>query len=183
MKNGRPLAFSITVPTTSPSRMRYGVLIQEQLRSIGAQVELDALEFNAVQQKLEAGRFDATLVTVGQDPPRTGVTQFWGSSGRPPAGSNYGSYSNPAVDALLDSLAITADPARADEQWRRMSRTIIEDAPAIWLFEYAPIAGVHNRIRVEGMRGYAWWAGLPDWWIPANERIDRDRIGLRPAQP
>lgn len=183
MKNGRPLAFSITVPTTSPSRMRYAVLIQEQLKNVGGRVEIDALEFNASQERLNTGRFDATLAIVGQDPPRTGVEQFWGSSSTPPAGANYGRYSNPLVDALIDSIGITADPARADDQWRRMSRTIIEDAPAIWLFEYAPVAGVHNRIRIEGMRGYAWWAELPDWWIPADERIDRDRIGLRPAQP
>ena len=180
-RNGRPLAFSITVPTTSPSRMRYAVLIQEQLRNVGARVEIDALEFSATQERLESGRFDATLLTIGQDPPRTGVEQFWGSSRT--ASANYGRYSNPTVDALLDSLAVTADPARADDQWRRLSRTIIEDAPALWLFEYTPIAGVHNRIRIEGMRGYAWWAGLADWWIPAAERIDRDRIGLRPAQP
>ena len=182
MKNGRPLAFSITVPTTSPSRMRYAVLIQEQLKNVGARVEIDALEFNAMQERLARGRFDATLATVGQDPPRTGVNQFWASSERPPTGANYGSYSNPTVDALLDSIAVTADPVTADDQWRRLSRTIVEDAPAIWLFEYTPVAGVHKRIRVEGMRGYAWWAGLPDWWIPADERIERDRIGLRPAQ-
>ena len=181
-KNGRPLAFSITVPTTSPGRMRYAVLIQEQLRNIGARVELDPLEFNAMQEKLSTGRFDATLAIVGQDPPRTGVAQFWTSSERPPTGANYGSYSNPTADALLDSLAVTADPAKADDQWRRLSRTIVDDAPAIWLFEYRPVAGVHRRIRIEGMRGYAWWAGLADWWIPANERIERDRIGLRPAQ-
>lgn len=183
VKDGRPLAFSITVPTTSPSRMRYAVLIQEQLRNIGARVDIDAMEFNASQERLMSGRFDATLAIVGQDPPRTGVAQFWTTSNKPPAGNNYGAYSNPTVDALLDSIAVTADPEKADEQWRRLSRTIIEDAPAIWLFEYTPVAGVHNRIRIEGMRGYAWWAELPDWWIPANERIDRDRIGLRPAQP
>lgn len=182
-KNGTPLAFSITVPTTSAPRMRYAVLLQEQLRNIGARVEIDAMEFNASQERLANGRFDATLVTVGQDPPRTGVAQFWTSSERPPTGANYGSYSNPVVDALLDSIAVTMDPDKADDQWRRLSRTIVEDAPAIWLYEFTPIAGIHERIRVEGMRGYAWWAGLPDWWIPANERIERDRIGLRPAQP
>lgn len=163
--------------------MRYAVLLQEQLRNVGARVEIDAIEFNATQERLANGRFDATLVTVGQDPPRTGMSQFWASSEHPPTGANYGSYSSPVVDALLDSIAVTMDPLRADDQWRRLSRTIVEDAPAIWLYEFTPIAGIHERIRVEGMRGYAWWAGLPDWWIPADERIERDRIGLRPAQP
>jgi peptide/nickel transport system substrate-binding protein len=181
-KNGRPLAFAITVPTTSPSRMRYAVLLQEQLRNIGARVEINAMEFNASQERVTSGRFDATLMTIGQDPPRTGVGQFWATAGKPPAGANFGAYSNSTVDALLDSLAFTTDPARSDAQWRRMSQIIIDDAPAIWLFEFSPVAAVHRRLRVEGLRGDAWWAGVADWWIPANERIDRDRIGLRPAQ-
>jgi hypothetical protein len=33
------------------------------------------------------------------------------------------------------------------------------------------------------MRVDGWWVGLPEFWIPASERIERDRIGLRPAQP
>lgn len=181
-RNGRPLAFSITVPTTSAPRMRYAVLLQEQFRNVGARVELQSLEFNAVQERLESGRFDATLLAVGQDPPRTGLKQFWTRAGFPPGGSNYGRYSNPAVDALVDSLPFTSDPARADDQWRRLSSMIIDDAPAIWLYEYQQTAGVHKRIRIEGLRPDSWWAGLADWWIPADERIDRDRIGLRPAQ-
>jgi peptide/nickel transport system substrate-binding protein len=181
-KNGRPLAFSITVPTTSAPRMRYAVLLQEQFRNVGAAVEIQSLEFNAVQQRLTSGNFDATLVVVGQDPPRTGIAQFWTTAGLPPTGSNYGRYTNAAVDALVDSLAYTGDPARADAQWRRASQMIIQDAPAIWLYEYQQTAGAHRRIRIEGIRPDAWWAGLADWWIPAAERIDRDRIGLRPAQ-
>lgn len=182
-KNGRPLAFSITVPTSSPQRMRFAVLLQEQFRTIGVPVEIQNLEFNAVQERLESGRFDATLAALGQDPPRTGITQFWTTSAFPPAGGNFGRYSNPGVDALVDSLAYTTDPARADDQWRRMSRTIIDDAPAIWLYAISPVLGLHRRIRIEGMRSDGWWHGLADWWIPAAERIDRDRIGLRPAQP
>lgn len=182
-KNGRPLAFSITAPTSSPQRMRFAVLLQEQFRSVGAQTDIQNLEFNAVQERLEAGRFDATLYALGQDPPRTGITQFWTTSGLPPGGSNVGGYSSPAVDALVDSLAYTTDPERADDQWRRMSRIIIDDAPAIWLYAISPVLGVHRRIRIEGMRSDGWWHGLADWWIPAGERIERDRIGLRPAQP
>jgi len=181
-QNGRPLAFSITVPTSSPQRMRLAVLLQEQFRTIGARVELQNLEFNAVQQRLESGRYDATLGAFAQDPPRTGIVQFWTTGALPPAGGNYGGYSNRAVDALVDSLSYTTDPTRADDQWRRMSRTIIDDAPAIWLYAISPVLGVHRRIRIEGMRSDGWWHGLADWWIPAAERIDRDRIGLRPAQ-
>ena len=60
-KNGRPLSFSIMAPTSSPQRMRLAVLLQEQFRGVGVQTEIQNLEFNAVQERLDGGRFDATL--------------------------------------------------------------------------------------------------------------------------
>ena len=65
----------------------------------------------------------------------------------------------------------------------RAFRQIISDAPAVWLYDVLTIAGVHKRLRPAPTRADAWWAHLADWSIPPNERIDRDRIGLRPATP
>ena len=97
-------------------------------------------------------------------------------------GSNYTSYSNPAVDALLDSAVTTFDPRRTKAYSRRAFETIIEDAPGIWLYELAARAGISKRIRTTPMRADGYWSGLADWWIPASERNARDKIGLRPAQ-
>lgn len=182
-KNGRPLAFSIMVPTSSAVRMRYAVLLQEQFRAVGARVEIESMDFNAAHERMNTGRFDATLTVNQQDPAHSAAMQYWATAGKPPAGSNYGSYSNPRVDALLDSLAVLSPPAQLAERWRRAMQQVADDAPAIWLYEFTPIAGAHRRIRISGMRGDGWWVGLADWWIPAAERIERDRIGLRPAQP
>ena len=33
---------------------------------------------------------------------------------------------------------------------------------------------VHKRIRITGMRPDAWWAGIAQWSIPADQRIARD---------
>ena len=52
----------------------------------------------------------------------------------------------------------------------------------MWLYDNLNLAGAHKRIRTAPMRVDYWWANLADWWIPANERIERDRIGLRAAQ-
>ena len=79
----------------------------------------------------------------------------------------------------MDSALTTTDPGRSKAYFRKAYETIIDDAPAIWLYEARPVAGVHKRIHMTGVRADAWWAGLPDWTIPAGERIDRDRIGLR----
>ena len=63
------------------------------------------------------------------------------------------------------------------------AREIVPDAPPEARAGVLTVAGVHKRFRPAPMRADAWWAHLADWSIPANERIDRDRIGLRPAAP
>jgi peptide/nickel transport system substrate-binding protein len=182
-KNGKPLAFALVVPTSSTFRMRYAVLIQEQLKSIGAVVTLEPLEFNAFFARQDARSFDANLGSSGVDPSRATITQSWTKVGAEKGGQNYLSYTNPLVDALIDTALTTFDEQRARDYYHRAVQMIVDDAPAVWLYDVLTIAGVHKRLRPAPMRADAWWANLADWSIPANERIDRDRIGLRPAAP
>jgi len=182
-RNGRPLRFGVLAPTSSAPRMRYAVLIQEQLKSIGIQADNEAVDIRSFIERLQSGNFDAVLLGLATDPARSGTKQTWTAAGFPPAGQNWARYSNPRVDALLDSATTTFDRRRMDDLYHRAYQAIVDDAPAVWLYDVLTVAGVHNRIRMEGMRPDGWWVGLADWWIPANERIDRDRIGLRPAQP
>ena len=182
-KNGRPLEFGLLVPSSSAPRMRYAVLIQEQLRNVGIRVNIQSMDFSAFAARQDAGNFDAGLLAQATDPTPATTRQNWSASGIPPAGQNNARYDNPRVDALLDSSLMSFDLARGREQYRRAVQMIVDDVPAVWLYDVLTIAGVHKRIRPEGMRADAWWSGLADWWIPAAERIDRDRIGLRPAQP
>ena len=182
-KNGRPLEFGLLVPSSSRPRMRYAVLIQEQLKGVGVKVNIESMDFNAFSERQDAGNFDAAMMSQGTDPTPATTSQNWGTSGLPPRGQNFARYSNRRVDALLDSSARNFDPAKGREQFRRAAQQIVDDVPAVWLYDVLTIGGIHKRIRPVGLRADGWWAGLADWWIPENERIDRDRIGLRPAQP
>jgi peptide/nickel transport system substrate-binding protein len=176
---GRPLAFTLLVPNSSKNRVRLAVLIQEQLRQLGVKVNVEQLEFNAFLNREQARKFDAVMGAWHIDPSPGQIRQSWTSAGmNGPEASNYGSYANPTFDAAVDSALDARDPARAKAYFRRAYQTIVDDAPAVWLFEPRNMAGYHRRLHLTGFRADAWWAGLPDWSIPAAERIDRDRIGL-----
>jgi peptide/nickel transport system substrate-binding protein len=181
-QNGKPLRFSITVPT-SPTRRRYAVLLQEQLRKIGAQVDLDLLDNNAFLDRRASGDFDTMIDAFSPDPSPSGIKQTWSTAGIGPTGQNSLRYSNPQVDALLDSTTASFEPAKSKAYASRAFQLILDDAPAIWLYELAVTDAVHRRINVTGMRPDEWWANLADWTIPADKRIDRDRIGLTPPKP
>lgn len=182
-KDGRPLTFKLAVPTSSAPRMRYAVLIQEQLRELGIRVELDQMDFNAFMDRGMRGLYDAALHGRAADPGLTDMNQSWASGAVPPAGQNWIRYSNPAIDAIADSLTKTSDPERVRALRHRAYQMITDDAAGVWLYDVLTVGAAHKRVRTEGLRADAWWSGVADWWIPANERIERDRIGLRAANP
>ena len=85
------------------------------------------------------------------------------------------------VDAALDSATGALDTERMNRYLSRAFRQIINDAPAVWLYSSTTTAAVNRRIEVAPLPRNGWWNSLAEWSIPADKRIDRDRIGLRPA--
>jgi peptide/nickel transport system substrate-binding protein len=182
VKNGRRLEFAISFPISSASRKQYATLLQDAFRRIGASATIDATDYATYMTKLNTHAFDAQIGNYAPDPGISGLKQSWSTAGIAKDGGNYGAYSNPLVDAMLDSATSTFDPARTKSYARRAFETIIEDAPAIWLYEPATVMGLSKRIHTTTMRADGYWSGIADWWIPAGERNARDKIGLRPAQ-
>jgi ABC-type transport system substrate-binding protein len=161
--------------------VRFSVLLQEQLRQAGAKLDVEQLEQNVNLARMTARDYDLFIGLWSTDPSPAGIKQAWGTEGsRTKDGANYGSYESPVFDALVDSGTAATDPARQRAYFKRAYQTIIDDAPAIWLYMPPTVAGIHKRIRTAAMRPDGWWSQLADWWIPADERTPRDKIGLRP---
>lgn len=182
-RGGRPLTFSILVPSSSRPRISFALLMQSQLKDVGAQVEVEQLEFNAFLERMRSRRFDMYIGLFNSDPSPSAIRQSWSSAGARPDGSNAGSWRNASFDAALDSATMQPTAAAMKSYYSRAYRIAVEDAPAVWLYEPIFVAALDRRIEVTGVRPDAWWAGLAEWTIPPDRRIARDRIGLRPTTP
>ena len=181
-RNGQPLRFSLMVPVSSKQRMSYSVLIQEQLRKVGVQVDLDQLQVNTMGQRLHGRSFDAILLLLSTDPSPSGYKQQWSSEGAAEGGQNYVGFRNPQYDALLDSALTATDAGRMRGYMRRAFQLQIDEAPAVWLYDGLTIAALHRRLRPAAMPPDGWWGNLAEWTIPPDARIDRDRVGLTTAE-
>lgn len=182
-KGGRPLKISVVVMNSSLYRKRYAVLLQEYFRKVGVQLDLDETDPNTAFEKQFAGNFETILASFNPDPSPSGAKQNWSTSGIGDHGQNFLRYSNPKADALLDSATSTFDGAKMKSYASRAFQTIIDDVPAVFLYDMTLIYAANNRIALAPMRLDEWWANLADWSIPADKRIDRDHIGLRAATP
>jgi peptide/nickel transport system substrate-binding protein len=120
-----------------------GPLIQEQLRRMGIQVQLEVLEGSTETDRETKGTFDAALGGWTMQSSPDGIKGAWGTEGIGSHGVNYGSYSNPRFDALLDS-ALDAEPSAAREKFTKAIAVINDDAPAVWLYEPRKIVAVNR---------------------------------------
>jgi len=175
-RQGNRLAFRIMVPTTSAVRRQYARLLQEQYRSLGAEVELDEVEPSVFAQRAAAGRFDALLISWNTDPtPTSSIAQTWTREGI--GRSNYLRYVNPAFDGLVERASAGAGRRAATQRtWRQAIELLNQDAPAVFLFAPQSVAAVHRRLAEVTIRPDSWLALLRTWRIPADRLIDRDRV-------
>ena len=171
-RDGQPLAFRILVPTTSALRRQYAVLLQEQFRRIGADVQLDEVEFSVFDQRTQAGRFDAAVIARQADPtPTSSLPQVWTTAGR----SNAGRYASPVFDRLVDQASAAPRRDAAKALWRRAIETLNQDAPAVFLYAPDNVAAVNRRVTDVVIRPDDYWALVRTWRIPADQLTDRDR--------
>ncbi len=160
-----PLAFALMVPTSSASRMKIAVLLQDQWKKAGANVRIDAIELNAFGRRMEDRKFDALLNGWHIDPTPSSVREEWASSEIKKGGYNETSYRSPEFDAVIDSAAKEMNPARSVELYRGAYRILVNDAPAMWIYELRSVQGASKRIEPVGIRPDAWWAKLADWSV------------------
>ena len=183
-RGGVPLAFRILVPSSSMVRQRAAVVLQEQLAQVGARVAVERLDMNATMTQVSQRRFDTFVGTWITDPGPAGVRETWGgASARRKGGLNFGAYESAVFDAAVDSGLAARDLAERRRMFRRAYETIVQDAPAIWLFEPKSVMGVHRRYSAPPLRAWGWWTDIPEWSVPADRRIDRDRAVAQAAAP
>jgi peptide/nickel transport system substrate-binding protein len=179
-RDGRPLRFSVLVPSISPNRMAMVVRLQEAMRRVGVQLDMDAVEANAFMARMAKRDFDALFNGIRAEVSISGLKAYWSTAASlNPQGRNFSSYENPRFDAHLDSALSAPDEAAARAHARQAFAEIIADVPAIWMYEVRTAPVIHHRFRTARVLPGAWWAGFADWSVPADARIPRDRVGPR----
>jgi len=173
-KNGQPLTFGILTPSSSTARMRAAVLLQEQFRRVGADAKVESVDFPTFVKRSGNRQFDTIINQWAPDPGTGSVNEAWTSAAAIPGGNNFDSYRNASFDAQVDSALASFRPDSMRAHFARAWRILTDDAAAIWLAEPRRVMAVHKRIHTAGIRPGAWWAGLAQWSIPADQRIARD---------
>jgi peptide/nickel transport system substrate-binding protein len=139
------LRLSLKTSPVSVSR-KIGEAIQEQMRRVGVEIELQSLERQKLNQDMTEGNFQLYLnILVGGNQNPDIFRLVYSSGAIPPNGQNRSRYSNPQLDKWL-SEAQTATRERRKELFSQVQKTLADDLPQIYLWYPSTVVIFRDRI-------------------------------------
>lgn len=152
------LSFKTSTDTEANLRAQ---MIQQMLKEIGVQVEIQTSEFGTFLEDVQKGNFQMYSLSRNgiQDPDFYSV--IFHSKNIPPEGQNRGYYNNPRVDQLIADGRATFDRAKRKQIYGDIQRIVQEDLPYISLYHQVNVA-----VMDKGLQGYVmypagFWLGIP----------------------
>jgi len=130
---------------------RVAVAVQDQLRRLGVNVQIEVVQFPQLVDlafKGQAPLFRLYFSAVYPHPENF-LFQFL-EENTAPKGNNFFRYANPAFEKLYFEATSVAGREKTEGLYRQMSKLIIEDAPALFL--YHPEQWVLTQPYVKGLK-------------------------------
>ncbi len=163
-RNGQTFSFEILAPAESEVRQDIALMIERDLGRIGIQVVPRLIEWGAVQAAISEGDFEA-FVNRWIEPTQVDLEGIWHSAPPDTPTFNFGRYSNPEVDRLLDAVAAAPDFATQKPLLDRIQEIIVADQPYTFLVENVRLVGLDSRVRGADINDATIYFNVADWEV------------------
>jgi len=165
-KEGQPFTFTIRTNQGNEERKKLAELIQQRLKEIGVQTDIQTIEWAAfLKEYIKQKRFEAIILGwgTGIDPDQFPI---WHSSQMGPDQLNQISYSNPEVDALLEKGRTTCTQKERIPTYHRIQEILAEDQPVIFLYFNDALPAVSARVKGIKPEPSGISYNFIDWFVP-----------------
>jgi peptide/nickel transport system substrate-binding protein len=152
-KDGRRFEFKLTYGAGSPDFAVFVSQVQNEFRAIGVKIELESIEWNIMQKRLQNREFEAVLSGWATNSWDHDFDQIWSSKQiAKPKSSNAIEYSNPELDRLSEDLRSEMDVAKREEKVKRIAKILYEDQPVMFV-AWDSVFGGHRSV-VKNVNGH-----------------------------
>jgi peptide/nickel transport system substrate-binding protein len=145
---GEPIKFKVAAGNTAISQ--YAQVIQNSLKEVGINAQIETLENNTLLDQLAKGQFEMnTSQWVGGNQDPIFFRDLFASSFTPEknkGGRNRSRYSNPEFDKIIEEAVNTVDKTKAKELYTRAQEIVSRDLPLLPLWYPANMVVASKRI-------------------------------------
>jgi peptide/nickel transport system substrate-binding protein len=170
-KSGKQLQLKLIYgPNTSQTRELMAISIQNDLRQIGIEVNIQALEWSSFLQAIQAAQPDWDMyIGAWQSTIEPQIMYTIWSQDSIPQLNSVG-YVNKQVEQLFKEAGATYDTAVRKEKYGEIQKIIADDSPYIFLFYQKAWSGQNKRIQgiVPSPLGIGW--NFEDWYIQESPK-------------
>lgn len=125
-KDGKNIELTINTYSTKAELVPYCEELASKLGEIGISLEVDTTDYDTLVEYERTGEFDMMMISTTMCP--TGNAQYFADLAFRTDGSmNYGHYSNPEVDSLIDELDQEFDVERQAEIAKEIQQKVVDD--------------------------------------------------------
>jgi len=143
-RDGAPFVLRLLANRESTRRQKAAVYLQSAWEAVGVHTEIEVLDGRAYVERLHERAFEGAL--IGWSSSLTPSLEMWHTDTETfPSPRNFSAYSDSEVDALIERVEGTPDPAAALALRQEAQRRIYGDQPALFLWWMDEIVAVHER--------------------------------------
>ena len=135
-KDGKKLSLRLMTNAGNTTREDLGVLVQDQLKQVGFDIQFEAIEWGAMLEQMDGQTYDMVIIGwtgLGSDP---NDDAFWHTNQDVPgSGFNNVSYHNPELNKLLEEGVSVpgCDTAKRAPIYKKIQQIIHDDVPYVFI--------------------------------------------------
>ena len=163
--NGVKKRLEFTIITANEDIIKYLTIYKEDAKKAGVVVNIKRVEWNTLLKLIDEKKFDAISLGWSGGSLDVDPKQIWHSSSAVKGGSNFISYKNPKVDALIDEARQISDRPLRVKKMQEVYRLIAADAPYLFMFTPKYTLYGHTKKMSKKVDTYQFAIGLDYWWV------------------
>ena len=171
-KDGKRLALSLTVPIEKESEAvkRVVLAFKNYLKNIGVDIKVEFKEWQAWKEDVFLEHdFDVIFASWVFDD-SADISSLFHSGEIGDWKNNFGGYSNPEVDGLINESKLTLDHEKRRTINRKLHAILAEENPYTFLWTLTNYAGYHKKVRRVAIHPYKFFSYADDWFMAEKDQ-------------
>ncbi|MCR5758561.1 MAG: ABC transporter substrate-binding protein [Selenomonas sp.] len=135
-KDGQPLKLDFVVYNSRAELPLYAEAVQADLKKLGFDINIKTVDYNLVDQMGIKGEYDlliSNITTANTGDPEIFLSWYWKTNHNGDNPQNGSGYSNPALDAKFNELAVEFDKSKRRQLMIDIQQIIMNDGAALFL--------------------------------------------------
>jgi peptide/nickel transport system substrate-binding protein len=152
-RDGTPLTLRLTTSAGQVNRERTELVLRDQLREIGVDVEIHNYNSTVLYGTyedggiLKRGKYDIAMYAWLSSPEPATKEALYSAKNIPPNGQNHPRIDNAELTELLRQGSTEVDPDRRIEIYQKVADILVDEMPVVPLFWYTSIDPCNERLR------------------------------------